>query len=332
MRARRRFASHGRPLLLVTVAGVAALVMACTPAPPGGGTTTTSTSTSSSTTTTIPPVTSRVYMTDNIDLSAPAARTLEAAVDIRVTTRGCSDYDSCLDGSRRSSGYTWFSAFAVNVGPSTTSADYYGMHGGLAFGGSGAQSKLYLDWSGYCPSTRGGGPLRDGGTSCSSGGSNPTYKPHTVLDLAEGTWYTLSIRSVPCSVSEVSDISGPLTGWEAVLTDLATGASRSGGTWCLPNAPYVAHTSLFNEIIEYRGPCATDFGTVEFRDPRYRTASGWHGHTSARGHYNGNDTDLDANCSDTNLRVGSSGQLIDERMMARGSMGGLVDDGYLFGG
>jgi hypothetical protein len=203
------------------------------------------------------------------------------------------------------------------------------MHGGLAFGGSGAQSKLYLDWSGYCPPTHGGGPLLDGGTSCSAGGSNPTYKPHTVLNLAEGTWYTLSIRSVPCSVSEVSDISGPLTGWEAVLTDTSTGVPRSGGTWCLPNAPYVAHTSLFNEIIEPRGPCATDFGSVEFRNPRNRSATGWHTSTSAYGHYNGNETPSDADCPDTNLRVGSSGQLIDERMAIRGSQGGLLDDGFL---
>jgi hypothetical protein len=303
-----------------------AAAAACTPPATGGGTTT-----STSTTTTIPPLTSRVYMTDNIDLSAPAASTLEAAVDIRVTTRGCSDYDSCLDGSRRASGYTWFSAFGVNLGPSTTSPDYYGMHGGLAFGGSGAQSKLYLDWSGYCPPTRGGGPLRDGGTSCSAGGSNPTYKPHTVLDLSEGAWYTLSIRSVPCSVSEVSDITGPLTGWEAVLTD-AGGVARSGGTWCLPNAPYVVHTSLFNEIIEQRGPCVTDFGSVEFRNPRFRTAAGWGGHTSAYGHYDGNETAADANCPDTNLRIGSSGQFVDERMVARGSGGGLPDDGYLVGG
>lgn len=61
---------------------------------------------------TIPPITDRIYMTDNVDLSPVATGTLEAAVSIRVRTRGCSDYDSCDNGVRRSSGYTWFSRSA----------------------------------------------------------------------------------------------------------------------------------------------------------------------------------------------------------------------------
>lgn len=165
-------------------------------------------------------------------------------------------------------------AFGVNLGATPSSSVYYGMHGGLAFGGSGAQSKMYLDWSGYCPAANGGGPLRHGGTACGAPSSNPTQKPHTMLNLTEDRWYRLAVRRTPCSVSEVTDINGPLTGWELVLTDETTNATQSGGTWCLPNAAYIAHTSLFQEVIERRGPCVTYFRSAEFRDLIYRISWG----------------------------------------------------------
>lgn len=313
---------------VVVVAAAGVLVGACT-APvepvPTSSTPSSSTPTSSSTTaTTIPPLTSRIYMTDNVDLSPVANATVEAEVRIRVRTRGCSDYDSCANGVRRSSGYTWFSAFGVNLGTTPTSSVYYGMHGGLAFGGSGGQSRMYLDWSGYCPAANGGGPLRHGGTACGSPSTNPTQKPHTVLNLSENRWYRLSVRKVACSTSEVTDISGPLTGWEIVLTDETTAVAQSGGTWCLPNAPYIVHTSLFQEVIESRGPCITDFAAAEFSQPRYRTAAGWSTHTYARGHYDGGRTQYDAGCTDTDLRVIGPDTVIDERMVPRTS-GGLTD-------
>jgi len=270
-------------------------------------------------------------MTSNIDLSAVDPGTDEAAVSVRVRTRGCSDFDACLNGNRRNGGYTWFSAFGVNLGATPTSSVYYGMHGGLAFGGSGRQAQMYLDWSGYCPAAFGGGPLRHGGTACSAPSSNPTQKPHTVLNLDENNWYRLAVRKTACSVSEVTDISGPLTGWEIVLTDQTTNVSQSGGTWCLPNAPFIVHTSLFNEIIEHRGPCVTDFDSAEFKDPAFRSGSVWKRHTSAWGHYNGGNTALDADCADTNLRrIGTNDQLIDERMTPRGSNGGLFTNNYLW--
>lgn len=217
-------------VLAVSVAALITVGLACTPAdtPPSTttiSTTTSSTSTTSSSTTTgttVPPMTDRVYMTDNVDLSPVASATTEAEVTIRVRTRGCSDYDSCLNGTRRSTGYTWFSAFGVNLGETPTSSVYYGMRGGLAFGGSGRQAQMYLDWSGYCPATYGGRPLRHGGTACSSPSSNPTQKPHTVLNLDENHWYRLSVRKVSCLASEVTDITGPLTGWELLLTNEET--------------------------------------------------------------------------------------------------------------
>ncbi|MDQ2678986.1 MAG: hypothetical protein M3Y51_09605 [Actinomycetota bacterium] len=281
------------------------------------------------TTTTVPPETSRRYMTDNVDLSPVASGTTEAQVDVRVRTRGCSDYDACLAGVRRSTGYTWFSAFGVNLGTSSTSSVYYGMHGGLAFGGSGHQARMYLDWSGYCPAAYGGEALRHGGTACSSASTNPTQKPHTVLNLHEDRWYRLTVRRVACEVSEVSDISGPLTGWELVLTDSTTSVAQSGGTWCLPNAPYVVHSSLFQEVIEPRGPCVTDFGSAEFRAPRFRSAAGWSGHQWALGHYNGGRTADDANCPDTDLRTVGADHIIDERMVPRTAGGN--DDWFLWG-
>lgn len=268
-------------------------------------------------------------MTDNVDLSPVAPDTIEAEVAIRVRVRGCSDYDSCLNGVRRSTGYTWFSAFGINLGETPTSSVYYGMHGGLAFGGSGKQARMYLDWSGYCPGAYGGGPLRHGGTACSAPSTNPTQKPHTVLNLDENHWYRLSVLKTSCTVSEVTDIEGPLTGWELVLTDEQTDESQSGGVWCLPNAPYIVHTSLFQEVIESRGPCVTDFESAEFRDPRYRTAAGWSGHSWARGHYNGGRTNLDAGCTDTNLHTTGPTSIIDERMTPRTSGG--EDDWFLWG-
>ena len=316
-----------RTALVASVVIAASCAPPVAPETPTTTTTTTSTSTTTTTTTTIPPQTSAIYMTDNIDLSNVAAGTIEASVGMRVATRGCSDFDSCLNGVRRSTGYVWFSAFGVNFADTPTSSVYYGMHGGLAFGGSGKKSQMYLDWSGYCPDAYGGGPLRHGGTACSSPSNNPTQKPHTVVNLSENRWYTIAVRKVACSVSEVTDIPGPLTGWEIILTDDSTAISQSGGTWCLPNAPFIAHTSLFNEIIEYRGPCVTDFGSVEFRDPKFRTVFGWTGHTTATGHYNGGNTPLDAACGNTNLRKSGPQRITDERMVPRGSNGGLAGDG-----
>ena len=116
-----------------------------------------------------------------------------------------------------------------------------------------------------------------------------------------------------------------------VVTDETTSVSSSAGIWCLPNAPFIAHTSLFNEIIEYRGPCVTDFGAVEFRNPQYRTAAGWFNHTSAFGHYNGNNSSVDADCADANLRRIAPDHVADERVTSRGQGGGLLADGFLWG-
>lgn len=54
----------------------------------------------------------------------------------------------------------------------------------------------------YCPAAFSGGPLRHGGTACSSPSNNPTQKPHTVLNVSEDHWYRLTVRSTQRSVSE----------------------------------------------------------------------------------------------------------------------------------
>lgn len=276
------------------------------------------------------PTNNRVYMTDNISLSAVAPGTDQVAVTSRMTVGGCSDYDSCPNGVRATNGYVWFQSLAVNVGPSLGHPTYYGMHGGLAFGGSGAQSEMYLDWSGYCPASFGGQALRDGGSACSNPNSNPTFKPHTVVRLDPTHWYRLTVRKVPCSVSDVTDIAGPLTGWEMVLLDQTTATQQSGGTWCLPNAPVIEEASLFNEVIEYRGdgPCTTDLRSAEWKDPQFHTASGWTDFAHAYGHYNGGETAADADCPNANLRVVAPKHIIDDRTAPRGSDGGLTGPGY----
>lgn len=274
------------------------------------------------------PTTNRTYMTDHVELNALPPSVEQVAVSTKMNVRGCSDIDSCPNGVRASTGYVWFAALAVNLGPSPTDPTYYGMHGGLAYGGSGQRSKMYLDWSGYCPASLGGKPLRHGGSSCAIPNSNPTQKPHTVVDLDPTHWYRLVVRKVSCSVSEVFDVSGPLTGWELVLTDETTGIEQSGGTWCLPNAPAVAHAYLFDEVIESRGPCATDLASVEWKNPAYRTGSSWIAFPNAWGHYNGNESSFDADCADTNIRVVAPNHVIDERGVPRGTAGGIPSPGW----
>lgn len=276
------------------------------------------------------PTNDRIYMTDHVSLSGVSAGTDQVSVSSRMTIGGCSDYDSCPNGVRATSGYVWFQALAVNLGPALGSSTYYGMHGGLAFGGSGQQSQMYLDWSGYCPSSLGGQALRDGGSACSNPNSNPTFKPHTVVHLDTTHWYDLTVRSVPCTVSEVTDVAGPLTGWEMVLVDQTTGVSQSGGTWCLPNAPIIEGASLFDEVIETRGdgPCTTDFRSAEWKNPQFHTSSGWTAFAHASGHYNGNETPVDADCPNANIRLIGAADIIDERTSTRGSLGGLPGPGY----
>ena len=277
-----------------------------------------------------PPTDNRIYMTDHVSLSGVDAGTDQVAVSSRMTIGACSDYDSCPNGVRATSGYVWFQALAVNVGPALGNPTYYGMHGGLAFGGSGNQSHMYLDWSGYCPSSLGGQALRDGGSPCSNPNSNPTFKPHTVVNLDPTHWYDLTVRKVACSVSDVTDVAGPLTGWEMVLLDQTTATQQSGGTWCLPNAPVIEDASLFDEVIETRGdgPCTTDFQSAEWKDPKFHTSAGWTAFAHATGHYNGNETSIDADCPNANLRRVGANDVIDSRTETRGSLGGLTGPGW----
>ncbi len=113
-----------------------------------------------------------------------------------------------------------------------------------------------------------------------------------------------------------------------VLTDETTQLSQSGGTWCLPNAPMVAHTSFFQELIEHRGPCDTDFRSAQVKDARYHQTAGWTAFPNASGHYNGNETVLDADCANVNLKAIAAGHVIDERMTPKGSNGGITGPGW----
>lgn len=267
------------------------------------------------------------YMTEDMDLSdVTTVNADEATATVTVSTWGCTDTDTCPAGQRLTNGYVWFAAVQLDVGTSANGPVTYGLHGGIAMGGSGAQSQLYADWSGYCPSALGGQALRSGGTACSSASTNPTYKPHNVTGLTEGRPYTLSFKKVPCTVSEVTDVSGPLSGWRMTVTDTTTNAIGDAGTWCLPNASMIAHVSVFSELYEPVA-CTTDLESVQFANLGYHDASGDHGFAHAIGHYNGNETNLDANCSNTNMWSPRMGTIIDLRMATRGSNGGLQADG-----
>lgn len=280
-------------------------------------------------TSTIPPQTNRIYMTDHVRYPAVPSGVDEVAVSMNIATPACSDYDSCSNGVRRSTGYVWFSALGVNLGTTPNDPDAYGMHGGLAFGGSGQQSQLYLDWSGYCPNKLGGNALRDGGSPCRTPNANPTFKPHTVVGLQAGHWYRLAVRKTTCAKSDVTDVTGPLTGWKMVLIDEQTSAEQSGGVWCLPNAPMITEASFFQEVIEPRGPCVTDFRSAQVKNARIHQPAGWSTIAHTSGHYNGNETELDADCANANLRTIAPGHIIDERMTPKGSNGGITGPGYL---
>jgi len=275
-------------------------------------------------------VTNAHYMTENIDLAdvtQPGAD--QAAVSMWVATRGCIDGDTCSGGVRLSTGYVWFFAMEVDVATSADSNDVWGLHGGLAFGGSGQQSSLYADWSGYCPASQGGLALRAGGSPCKTPNSNPTFKPHTVTGLSEQQWYRVTIRKVSCTTSEATDVAGTLTGWQMTVTAQATGLVSDAGTWCIPNASMIAHISLFSELNE-PDPCTTDLWGVHMSDPEVHLPSGWLASATAHGHYNGGGTSGDANCANTNLRTAGTHYFIDERGTVRGSNGGLASDGWLW--
>ena len=269
-------------------------------------------------------------MTDNADLAdITVANVTEVSATVTVSTWGCTDSDTGSGSQRASSGYVWFAAVQVDLGSSANDPHTYGMHGGLAVGGSGAQAQLYADWSGYCPSSSGGLALRSGGTACATPSMNPTHKPHTVVDLVEGRPYRLTFRRTACTVSEVFDIAGPVFGWQMTVTDTTTSEVSDAGTWCLPNASAVAHASVFSELYEPVA-CTTDLRSVTFDHIEYRSPAGVHTFSSASGHYNGNETSLDADCANVNLRSPAAGTIIDERMAAKGSGGGLVDEGPLW--
>ena len=315
---------------VVAVVTLVAFLAACTaPSNTSGHTSTSATETTrGARTTTIPAITKRVYMTDRIEFLSVPPGVDQVSTSVKVVTRRCSDYDSCLNGMRRSDGYVWFSALAVDLGASPTDPNYYGMHGGLAMGGSGHQSQLYLDWSGYCPASLGGEALRDGGSACASANSKPTFKPHTAVGFQQGHWYRLTVRKTACADSDVTDVTGPLTGWQMIATDEVTSIEQSGGTWCLPNAPVIADASFFQEIIEQRGPCETDFGSAQLKDPQYHVASGWSMFDHASGHYNGNETPVDADCANANIRLVGPHHNNDERMTDKGSHRGITGPGF----
>jgi hypothetical protein len=91
----------------------------------------------------------------------------------------------------------------------------------------------------------------------------------------------------------------------------------------------IAHVYAFSELIE-PAPCTTDLQTVRFDNIGYHDSAGDHSFAHAVGHYNGNQTPSDANCSNTNLRSPAAGTAVDKRMVPRGTNGGLTAEGPLW--
>ncbi len=226
-----------------------------------------------------------------------------------IATRGCTDPETCSGGVRKSSGYTWFVPITVELGDNLAENEY-GIHGGLALGGSGQKNKWYVDWSGYYGPDH---PL--------NGDPLPGSPKQKYLNLAEQHWYRLRVWRVSCSGSGNY-------GWLLAVKDLTAGTAEvQVGTYCV-NADTISEAYYFAEIIE-PDPCDTDFWGTHSYLIQYRDGSGGP-YTFSRG----TGIYVDNTCGvppsgNTNLRSPNPSieYTIDERETARGSNGGITQNG-----
>lgn len=225
-----------------------------------------------------------------------------------IATRGCTDSETCSGGVRKSSGYTWFVPINVELGDSLNENEY-GLHGGLALGGSGQKNKWYVDWSGYY------GPDHP-----QDGDPLPGSPKQSYLNLAENHWYRLRVWRVSCSGTGNY-------GWLLAVKDITAGtAEKQIGTFCL-HADTISEAYYFAEIIE-PDPCDTDFWGTHSQNIHFRGSGGAFLFPSGVGIY------IDNTCGvppggNTNLRSPNPSieYTIDERETARGSNGGITQNG-----
>jgi hypothetical protein len=239
--------------------------------------------------------------------------------EVRVNQSStCSDTETCNGDARDMWSFVWFTPITVNIGSSQGDIAY-GLHGGMARGGSGWRNEgitsWYIDWSGY---EAAGPALIDPDTGW-------THKPHDVSSLTTDRWYKIRVSRVGCEQENGDPGYGwkmeawhrPETTWDYV---------GSAGTWCLPlNASTISSAYAFVEIIE-PDPCDTDFNYVDMRNFRYKDASGtWKFIDEADAKYGGT-ADADAQCTDTNWQrlTDNPTWMRDTRDQTRGTSGGLT--------
>lgn len=245
------------------------------------------------------------YQTDLVspsDITATDPVITGVELNVKTSTRGCSDPDSCANGQRKTGGYTWFQALTVEVG-ANADQNLAGLHAGIALGGSGQSAQWYFDWSGYY-----------GDFGWLSGASLGPPKGQNIK-LIENRTYRIRIERVGCGTGVNR------YGWNASIRDSVTGVSSNAGTFCVGFSNRIAETYYFTEIIE-SNPCFTDFAQgLAYGLTYYDVAGKPTTPASAQGVY------IDNTCSDTNLRTVWYGIPItlDDRQMTRGTGGGITE-------
>jgi len=194
------------------------------------------------------------YMSDvvRVDLAGEHQGAIHNVdVDVRVRVGGCSDSDTCVNGIRKRTGYTWFLALAVELGDTAQPREVeYQVHGGLAKGGTGASNRWYADWSGYYGPDHPASGVLEGGSQES-------------LKLRPDDWVRLRIWRVDsprCARGQ--------WGWYFSVTSVRTRVEVPVGTLCLA-ADTITGAYYFTEVIE-DDPCATDLRWVMSKNFRYR--------------------------------------------------------------
>ena len=239
--------------------------------------------------------------------------------EVRVNQSAtCTDTDTCNGSERNMGSFVWFTPITVNIG-SAQGDIAYGLHGGMALGGSGWRNEgitsWYVDWSGY---EAAGPALIDPETGW-------THKPHSLNSLVADRWYKIRVSRVGCTQPNGT----PGSGWKMEAWQRQNAAWEyvgSAGTWCLPPSVSTISTAYaFVEIIE-PDPCDTDFNYVDMRNFRYKDASGsWKFIDQADAKYGGTAA-ADAQCTDTNWRrlTDNPTWMRNIRDQSRGRHGGLT--------
>lgn len=236
---------------------------------------------------------STTYQTDRIYLNDNTSQNVyNVDLWVYIANPQCSDSDSCSGGTRKLSGYVWYTASHVFIG-STPSECLYSMHAGIAMG-NGISNDWYFSWGGY----------NCGGSALGSGKGN-------AISLDSGKWYRIRIwRLAP---------SGNDWPWGAWVMDWNSGQEWYAGSWTLASGQMISGSVYFTELAE-PSVCVTDYYGTHNRWVEYRDPWGKHLYTTGTANY-------DNSCTNTNLRgvpPASNRYTIDDREVPRTNPNGTV--------